>query len=273
MSPLNFRATLFRRVRQAAAGSGIFLTLLATAAAAATEAAEASAGSANRQSPVVLRRVTLDFPPELKKELVQGSVMLECLVDTEGKARQIHVAEATHPAFARVAVESLELWEFAPGTINGQPAPMRIRVPFEFQLSSQEILETVAGRPVFMEVRETVIPASQLPNWPRPKNFYIPRYPPELEGSGKYGKAVVNITIDKEGRVINPRLVKATYPEFVAPALITALKLEFPPQVMANREAIHVNLDIQFDFKVPDKDQRAADKAKAKAKAEKAKQK
>ncbi len=262
MSPLNFRAPLFRRVRQAATGTGFLLALLAPAGIAS---ADAPAGSPNRQAPVVLRRVTLEFPQELKQEIGRGTVVLECLVDTDGKAREIHVAEATHPAFARVAVESLELWEFTPGTVNGQPAPMRIRVPFEFQLSIEEILETVAGRPVFMEVRETVIPASQLPAWPRPKNFYIPRYPPELEGSGKYGKAVVNITINKEGKVINPRIVKVTYPEFAAPALITALKLEFPPQVMANREVIHVNLDIQFDFKVPDKDQRAADKAKAKA--------
>jgi TonB family protein len=269
MSPLTFRAPLFRRVRQAATGLGLFLALLM---AAGTAADNSSAGSPNRQAPVVLRRVALEFPPELKKEVARGKVLLECLVDTDGKARQISVVEATHPAFARAAVEALELWDFTPGTVNGQPTPMRIRVPFEFQLSTEEILESVAGRPVFREVLETVIPASQLPAWPRPKNFYIPRYPPELEGSGKYGKAVVNITIDKEGRVINPRLVKATYPEFAAPALFTALQLEFPPQVMANREAIHVNLDIQFDFKVPDKDQRAADKAKAKAeKAEKAK--
>ncbi len=56
------------------------------------------------------------------------------------------------------------------------------------------------------------------------------------------------------------------------PALVTAMKLEFPPQVMANREAIHVNMDIQFDLKVPEKEQRAADKAKARTeKADKAK--
>lgn len=232
-------------------------------------AAEPATGSV---APVAMRRVSPDFPPELKKETMKGTVLLECLVGTDGKADQIHLADATHPAFGQAAAEALQQWEFTPGTVNGQPAPMRIRVPFEFQLSPEQILEEVAGRPVFMEVRETVIPAMQLPAWPRPKNFYIPRYPPELEGTGKYGKAVVNITIDKEGKVINPRVVKATYPEFVVPALVTAMKLEFPPQVMANRQVIYVNMDIQFDFKVPDKEQRATDKAKARPdKAEKAK--
>ncbi len=262
MSPLNFRAALHLRARHVAFGVAMLLAGRSGFSEEATGSPDAVSG---RQAPVAVRRAPLEFPQELKKELANGTAVLECLVDTEGKVQQIQVVEASHPAFGQAAVESLERWEFTPGTINGRPTPVRIRVPFEFQLSIEQILETVAGRPVFMEVRETVIPASQLPAWPRPKNFYIPRYPPELEGSDKYGKAVVNITINKEGKVINPRIVKVTYPEFAAPALITALKLEFPPQVMANREVIHVNLDIQFDFKVPDKDQRAADKAKAKA--------
>ena len=254
MSPLNFRANLLRRARSAACVAALLVSVLCL------PAAEPTTGSV---APVAMRRVSPEFPPELKKELMKGTVLLECLVGTDGKAEQIHVAEATHPAFGQAAADALQQWEFTPGTVNGQPAPMRIRVPFEFQLSPEQILEEVAGRPVFMEVRETVIPAMQLPAWPRPKNFYIPRYPPELEGTGKYGKAVVNITIDKEGKVINPRVVKATYPEFVVPALVTAMKLEFPPQVMANRQVIYVNMDIQFDFKVPDKEQRATDKAKA----------
>lgn len=264
MSPLIFRAALLRRVRFVALGAGGFFVAAGVFAADPVEPAVPAVG-AGSQAPVVIRRVAPDFPPELKRELMRGVVVLECVVDTDGKAQQIQVIEASHAAFGQAALESLQLWDFTPGTFNGRPVPIRIRVPFEFQLSPEQIIESVAGRPVFMEVRETVIPASQLPAWPRPKEFYIPRYPPELEGSGKYGKAVVNITIDPEGKVINPRLVKATYPEFVVPALLTALKLEFPPQVMANREKIHVNMDLQFDFKVPDKDQRAADKAKAKA--------
>lgn len=250
------------------------LMLWSAGLAAAVETVEATAGR-KIQAPVAVRRVAPEFPPTLKKELMRGSVLLECVVDTEGKAQDIKVVEASHPDFGQAAVEALEQWEFTPGTIDGRPARIRTRLPVEFQLSTEQIMESVAGRPVFMEVRETVIPAVQLPSWPRPKTYFIPRYPSELEGSGKFGKAVVNITIDREGKVINPRIVKATYPEFIVPALVTALKLEFPPQVTANREVIHVNLDIQFDFKAPErqkaKGERAAEalKDEQKAKSEK----
>lgn len=219
-------------------------------------------------APVAVRRVTPVHPPALRQELVNGEVLLECVVDKEGEVRDVKVINESHPGFAAAAEEALRQWEFQPGTVDGQLAPVRIRVPFEFRLSHQEVLETLTGRPLFEEVKETVIPAAQLPSWPRPKQFYVPRYPPSLAGTGKYGKAVVNITIDKEGKVINPRIVKATYPEFIMPALATAAQLEFPPQVMANNEKVYVNMDIQWDFKVPDGDKapKSAGPAKEKEK-------
>lgn len=230
--------------------SGLLAGLLAVGALAASEVVPARGKAV---PPVAVRRVVPVHPPELQKELVNGDVTLECLVDTEGAAHDVKVVSSTHPGFVAAAKEALEQWQFTPGTVEGKVAPTRIRVTFEFKLSPEQVLAAIAGRPVFVEVKEEVIAASQLPSWPRPQQFYIPRYPKELEGTGKYGKAVVNITIDKQGKVINPRLVKATYPEFAIPAMITALKLQFPPQVMANNLKIYVNMDIQFDFKSTDR--------------------
>ncbi len=241
---------------------GVLALLLILAAGAGPGPAQETAAA--RQSPVAVRTVMPVHPPEMVRKLTNGEVVLECLVDTEGRAEEIQVISESHPEFGAAAREALQEWEFKPGEVNGRPEPMRIRVPFEFRLSTEQVITTIAGRPVYEEVKETVIPAMQLPAWPRPLQFYMPRYPPELEGSGKYGKAVINITINKEGKVINPRLVKATYPEFALPALLTALQLEFPPQVMANGETIFVNLDLQFDFKQSAKDAKAADAKKKK---------
>lgn len=238
------------------------LSLAVWLGAVAAEPADPAAGAKRKvHPPVATRQVTPIHPPELKKSLVSGEVVLECLVDTAGRVQEIKVIEESHPGFAAAAEEALRQWEFMPGSIDGQTAPVRIRVPFDFRLSPDEILSTIAGRPVYEEVKETVIPAQQLPSWPRPLQFYTPRYPPELAGTGKYGKVVVNITIDKEGKVINPRIVKSTYPEFIIPALVTALQLRFPPQVMANREKIYVSMDIQWDIKPPSKDKAEQDPA------------
>jgi TonB family protein len=229
-----------------------WLSLAAVLSASAAEpAAPESSGKRKVEAPVATRVVAPIHPPGLKQDLVSGEAVLECLVDTDGGVQEIKVISESHPGFAAAAEEALQQWEFKPGSIDGQTAPVRIRVPFDFRLSPDEILSSLAGRPVYEEVKETVIPAQQLPAWPRPLQFYSPRYPPEFAGTGKYGKVVVNITIDKEGKVINPRIVKSTYPEFIMPALAAALKLQFPPQVMANREKIYVSMDIQWDIKPP----------------------
>ncbi len=226
------------------------------------------AGEAKRkvQRPIPTRTVAPVHPPELKKNFIGGEVVLECLVGVDGEVHEVKVIEESHPGLAVAAEDALRQWKFMPGSIDGEVASVRIRVPFDFRLSPNEILSSLAGRPVYEEVKETVIPAQQLPAWPRPLQLYSPRYPAELAGTGKYGKVVVNITIDKEGKVINPRIVKSTYPEFIMPALVTALKLQFPPQVMANREKIYVNMDIQWDIKPPANEKADAAKASKPAK-------
>lgn len=287
MSPLPPRPLLFRfsapgfsALRRIAAALALGLSV-ADLTGALTVEPGVTARRGKVDPPVATRRVSPVHPPELAKELANGEAVVECVIGQDGSVREIHTLSASHPAFGPAAEEALGKWEFKPGSINGEPADIRIRVPFEFKLSPDQVLGVIAGRPVYAEITETIIPATQLPAWPRPLEFFIPRYPAEFEGTGKYGKAVVNITIDKEGKVMNPRLVKATYPEFIIPALVTALKLKFPPQVMADNKAVHVNMDIQFDFKAPSKAsaavqaradaKAAAEKAKADAKAAKAK--
>lgn len=251
--PSRFRqpVTDGRRRRRFAGGLAAWLLLSAPVVLPAAEADAPAAPRGRTVAPVAVRTVAPVHPAELRNKLANGEAVLECLVDEEGEVHDIKIVSETHPGFGAAAEVALQQWEFQPGTLDGRPKAVRILVPFEFRLSTDQVLTAIAGRQLYAEIPETVIPARQMPAWPRPIKFYVPRYPPELEGTGKYGKAVVNITIDKEGKVMNPRLVKATYPEFVLPALVTAMQLTFPPQVMADGNKIYVNMDIQFDFKPP----------------------
>lgn len=250
MSPRTPRLLLARAARL-----GCLAFVLAIPGSLPAQEAPAAAPRA-RGTPAVVRRVMPQHPPELRQKLINGDALLEGSVTAAGRVVDIQIVRESHAGFGAAAEEALSQWEFEPGPADAKP--VRVRIPFEFRLSAEQVLETLAGRPVYQEISETVIPAAQLPSWPRPLQYFVPRYPVELEGSGKYGKAVVNITIDKEGKVINPRLVKATYPEFALPSLITAMRLQFPPQVMANHEKIYVSMDLQFDFKSP-KDGKPAD--------------
>jgi TonB family protein len=131
---------------------------------------------------------------------------------------------------------------------NGMPAAVRVSIPFHFSLPTADRLEAFIGRKLFTELEGETVPAELMPAWPMPKQLLAPHYPPELRGTGKRGKAVVSVVIDRQGRVMNPKLVKATWPEFGVPALAAAVSLEFPPQLNAEKKPVNVSMDVQFDF-------------------------
>ena len=201
-----------------------------------------------RTAPVAIRTVNPKHPDELLKKLVNGDAEVDCLVTAEGRVADARVLSASHPQFGDSAVEAVRQWEFRPAERNGTPIAMRVRIPISFQLSGDQLLEGIAGHPLQEEISGPIIPAEQLPTWPYPKKILMPRYPANLRGSGKYGKAVVAIVINREGKVINPKVVKYTYPEFIWPALATAVSLEFEP-VRVDKSPIYVSMELQYDFK------------------------
>lgn len=203
--------------------------------------------------PRALHTVAPVHPAELRQKLIGGGCVVECLVATDGRVVDTKVLSATDPAFGQAAIEAVRQWEFQPGERDGQPVAMKVQVPFEFTFTSEEILNTVAGYDVFIEPHGTVIPAQELPAWPQPIHIYLPPYPKQLQGTGKHGKAVVSIVVDQQGNVINPKIVKSTYPEFNLPALATAVRLKYEPQTVGNKhtEKICVSMDIEFDFTDP----------------------
>ncbi len=208
----------------------------------------AAAQTDKRTPPVAIRTVNPKHPAELLKKLVNGDAEIDCLVTAEGRVADARVLTASHPQFGEAAVEAVREWEFRPAERNGTPIAMRVRIPISYQLSGEQLLEGLAGHPVQEEITDSIIPAEQLPAWPYPKKILMPRYPEILRGSGKYGKAVVAIVINREGKVINPKVVKYTYPEFIWPALVTAVSLQFEP-VRVGKSPIYVSMELQYDFK------------------------
>ncbi len=211
-----------------------------------------TAVAAKIQPPVPTKRVMPIHPAELLKKMVNGQAIVECVVTETGAVKEVKTLSATEPEFGLAAEEALWQWEFRPGEQAGRPVAVRLQVPFDFKLTLEQIIDMALKRHVYQDIKDLIVPAKELPSWPRPVQFLLPRYPEALMGSGKYGKAVVSLVIDKEGKVLNPTIVKVTYPEFILPALATAARLEFPPQVMANGVHIYVSMDIEFEFKAED---------------------
>lgn len=75
-----------------------------------------------------------DYPEALRRLDIEGSAVVEFIVDTDGRVRDARCISATNPDFGLSAVYGVKKWKFRPGEKNGHPVNTRIRVPIMFLL-------------------------------------------------------------------------------------------------------------------------------------------
>jgi protein TonB len=74
------------------------------------------------------------YPPVLRDSRVTGRVVIELVVDTDGRVREgsARIVEASHPAFADAALRAAERFRFRPGKMAGTPVPVRVTLPIQW---------------------------------------------------------------------------------------------------------------------------------------------
>lgn len=78
--------------------------------------------------------LSIEYPEEARRKGIQGRVVLDFVVDTEGRTQDIRIIKSLHPLCDSSAVAALERTRFVPGRRNGQKIPVRMRLPVRFQL-------------------------------------------------------------------------------------------------------------------------------------------
>jgi protein TonB len=82
--------------------------------------------------PVPVYNPDPEFSEEARKAKLQGMVVLEVMVDTDGRAHRIRVRSGLGLGLDEKAIEAVQTWKFRPGTRNGTPiaAPATIYINF-----------------------------------------------------------------------------------------------------------------------------------------------
>ena len=60
---------------------------------------------------------------DLRKSGVAGKVVLECIIDADGKVRSVELEEGLHEELDKEILEEVAKWRFEPGEIQGKPVP------------------------------------------------------------------------------------------------------------------------------------------------------
>ena len=149
--------------------------------------------------PGLLHKVEPPYSEEAIKAGLEGKVLLQAVVGTDGKARDVKVIRGLGLGLDENAVAGIGAWEFVPGKKDGQPVNVQVRIEESFSSLEKEPnnswhvtrvefhLADGAGRPV---IEEAVAP-------------------PVGDGANS-ATASVKFDIDEKGQPGNVRIEKSS---------------------------------------------------------------
>ena len=85
------------------------------------------------REPVKVRDVAPAYPPLAVAARVQGAVVLQCVITTEGRVSEVVVVSG-HPLLDDAAVAAVRRWRYRPTLLNGEPVSVILTVTVTFSL-------------------------------------------------------------------------------------------------------------------------------------------
>jgi len=79
--------------------------------------------------------LNIHYPEQARAQGIEGRVILEFTVKSDGNVEHLDVAESLHPLCDSAAVKGVRSVDFIPAKHNGDPIPVRLRLPVRFKLA------------------------------------------------------------------------------------------------------------------------------------------
>jgi len=86
------------------------------------------------KAPIIIHRVEPLYPRLALQARMNGTVVLQCVIDKAGHIRDVRVVTSTFGAFEQPAIDAVQQWLFAPGTLNGQAVDTIFELTVRFQV-------------------------------------------------------------------------------------------------------------------------------------------
>jgi protein TonB len=78
--------------------------------------------------------VRVPYPPEARKQGIQGAVIMNLLIDESGMVREVSLVEGPHAELNAAAMTAARGFQFTPAMIQKKPVAVRIRYVYRFVL-------------------------------------------------------------------------------------------------------------------------------------------
>ena len=86
--------------------------------------------------PELMASVSPQYPAELRKAKIEGSVTIIFVLDETGRVEDPRVENASRPEFEKPALDAVRRWKFKPGMKDGSAVRTYMRVPIRFRINA-----------------------------------------------------------------------------------------------------------------------------------------
>src|SRR5271166_3425285 len=83
---------------------------------------------------LLIYKVQPTYPPLARQARVQGSVVLQAVIDKDGSIKDLTVTSG-HPMLIQAALDAVRQWRYKPYYLNGEPVLVQTTINVNFQLS------------------------------------------------------------------------------------------------------------------------------------------
>jgi TonB family protein len=157
------------------------------------------AGQDNVPAPKKTKTVLPEYPPEAQARGQRGIVIVELIIDTQGKVSSAQIVRSI-PPFDEAALTAVRQWEYEVTKVNGKAVSVKLTVPITFAMKIPEIGSRQEGIP---ELRAGA-------------------FPPLPVDARETATATAEVTLGAEGNVEELRIVDG--PPAYADSLARALR-------------------------------------------------
>lgn len=85
-------------------------------------------------APKVLYKIEPSYAPQPKRDKIQGPVLLGVVINTHGRAQNIHVIRSLNADLDKSAMKAVTKWKFQPATKDGKSVPVEAKIEVNFRL-------------------------------------------------------------------------------------------------------------------------------------------
>jgi TonB family protein len=188
-------------------------------------------------APAVVKEVKPVYPPEAMTVVIEGSVILECTVNTDGTPADVTVLRPLYPLLDRAAAAALQQWRFTPGVKAGAAVPVRVEIEMTF---------TLARRSPALDSPSVSKPGSGV-TLPRVLSEVKPEYPVRLREAGVRGLVEMDCVVLPDGTVGDVRVTRWIDPDLDVAAVQALRQWRFAPGAREGKP-VPVQVFVQMTF-------------------------